>query len=197
MFIQNDQKLRFLYPGFFPDAGIRILGELSGFLKSTYLDSTCSGEFLDAKIFLDKFCPGSGFALNQSISDIFLSISLMITQNDLKLRFFMTQTSPGYRNPDFGYTVRFFKKYIFGFYMLWGVSGCKNFPRQISSRIRFCPKLAIFRHFGLLWISIACLGLFCVRVLKILGLFEISNQPYKHTKIYKLITLFTIRLTFL
>ena len=136
---------------------------LSGFLKSTYLESTLNGELPDVKNFPDKFRPGSGFALNRSISDIFLSSSLMLIQNDQKLKFFMSWTFPGRQNPDFGYTVRFFKKYIFGFYMLWGVSGCKNFPRQISSRIRFCPKLAIFRHFGLLWISIACSGLFITR----------------------------------
>ena len=56
------RNLGFLCPGFFPDAAIRILGELSGFWKSIYLDSTC----------YEKFRPGSGFALNWSFLDIFL-----------------------------------------------------------------------------------------------------------------------------
>ena len=38
---------------------------------------------------------------------------------------------PGSRNPVFCPVVRFFKKYIFGIYMLWGVSWCKNFPGLI------------------------------------------------------------------
>ena len=49
------RNLGFLYPGFFPDARIRILGALSGFFKCIYLGSTWSGEFLDAKIFPYKF----------------------------------------------------------------------------------------------------------------------------------------------
>ena len=49
----------------FPDSGIRILGKLSGFLKSIYLDCTCYVEFPDAKYFAEKssfgirFCPES------------------------------------------------------------------------------------------------------------------------------------------
>ena len=31
--------------------------------------------------------------------------------------------------------------------MLWGVSGYKNFPGKISSRILFCPESIILRHF--------------------------------------------------
>ena len=54
---------------------------------------------------------------------------------------------PGSRNPVFCPVVRFFKMYIFGIYILWGVSWCKNFPGPILSGIRFCPKLIIFRHF--------------------------------------------------
>ena len=37
---------------------------------------TCYGEFRDAKIFPDQFCPGSGFALNRSFFDVFLNLSL-------------------------------------------------------------------------------------------------------------------------
>ena len=55
---------------------------------------------------------------------------------------------PGSRNPVFCPVVQFFKKYIFGIYMLWGVSGCKKFPGQILSGIRFLPKSIIFRHFS-------------------------------------------------
>ena len=55
---------------------------------------------------------------------------------------------PGFRNPVFCSVVWFFKKFIFGIYMLWGGSWCKNFPGQILSGIRFCPKSIIFRHFS-------------------------------------------------
>ena len=48
--------------------------------------------------------------------------------------------SPRCQNPVFYPVVRFFKKYIFGIYLLWGVSRCKNFPRQILSGIRFLQK---------------------------------------------------------
>ena len=48
----------FLCPGFFPDPGIRILGALSGFLKSINLNSTCYGEFPEAKNFPNKFLFG-------------------------------------------------------------------------------------------------------------------------------------------
>ena len=48
-----------------PDSGIRFFVQLSGFSKSAYSESTCYGEFQDAKIFQDKFSPGSGFALNR------------------------------------------------------------------------------------------------------------------------------------
>ena len=65
-----------------PDPGIRFFVQLSGFSKSTYLESICYGEFPDAKIFPDKICPGSGFALNPSFSDIFLNLLLMFIQND-------------------------------------------------------------------------------------------------------------------
>ena len=61
-----------------PDPRIR----LSGFLKSTYLESKLNRELPDAKNFPDKFRPESGFALNRSISDIFLSSSLMLIQNN-------------------------------------------------------------------------------------------------------------------
>ena len=47
-FIQSDQKLRFFMSRIFPDTYIRILGVLSGFLKSVYLDATCYGEFPEA-----------------------------------------------------------------------------------------------------------------------------------------------------
>ena len=46
------------------------------------MESTYYGEFLDAKILPDKFCPGSGFALNRSFSDIFLILSYQFIQND-------------------------------------------------------------------------------------------------------------------
>ena len=77
---------------------------------------------------------------------------------------------PRSRNPVFCPVVWFFKKYIFGIYILWGVSGCKNFTGQILSGIRFYPKLIIIRHFSyfvttfwLRWSSIACSGLFMKR----------------------------------
>ena len=134
-----------IYANFYvPDPGIRFFVRQSGFSKSTYLESTCYGEFPETKIFPDKISPGSGFALNQSFSDIFLNLSLMFIQNDQKLRFFISQIFPGHQNPEFGCTVRFFKMYIFGPYMVWEVSGCKNFPVQISSGIRFCPEIRIF-----------------------------------------------------
>ena len=53
-----------------PDPGIRFFVRLSGFSKSTYLESTCYGEFPDAKNFPEKFCPGSGFALNGSFLNV-------------------------------------------------------------------------------------------------------------------------------
>ena len=49
----------------FPDAGIRFFGQLSGFSKSTYLESACYGEFPDAKIFQEKFGLELGFAPKQ------------------------------------------------------------------------------------------------------------------------------------
>ena len=42
-------------------SGIRFCFKMSGFSKSTYLESTRYGDFPDAKIFPDKICPGSGF----------------------------------------------------------------------------------------------------------------------------------------
>ena len=39
-------------------------------------------KFLDAKISPNKFCPGSGFALNLSFLDIFLELSLVFNQNN-------------------------------------------------------------------------------------------------------------------
>ena len=65
-----------------PDPKIRFFVRLSGFSKSAYLESTCYGEFPDAKIFPDKFCPGSGFALNSPFSDIFHNLSHMYIQSD-------------------------------------------------------------------------------------------------------------------
>ena len=62
------RNLGFLYPRYFPDTRIRNLGALSGFLKFIYLDPTWSGKFLDAKIFLYKFRPGSGFAPKSGFS---------------------------------------------------------------------------------------------------------------------------------
>ena len=55
---------------------------LSGFSNSIYLETTCYGEFPGAKNFPDKIHPGSGFAINQSFSDIFPNLSLMFIQND-------------------------------------------------------------------------------------------------------------------
>ena len=137
-----------------PDPGIRFFVRLSGFSKSTYLESTCYGEFLGAKNFSDKFCPGSGFALNQSFSDTFLNFSLTFIQNYQKLSFFISRIS---QNSDFGYTVRFLNKYIFGLYVVWGVSGCKNFPMQISSWLQFCPEIRILYHcYGVLQPDQAC-----------------------------------------
>ena len=46
-----------------PVPGIRFFVRLAGFSKSTYLEPTLYGEFPDVKIFPDKFCLGSGFAL--------------------------------------------------------------------------------------------------------------------------------------
>ena len=54
---------------------------------------------------------------------------------------------PGSRNPVFCPVVRFFKKYIIGIYMLWEVSGGKNFPRQIWSGVRFCSERMVFQYF--------------------------------------------------
>ena len=51
----------FLGPSIFPDAGIRIYGQKSGFPKSAFLESTCYGEFFDTIFFPDKISPGSGF----------------------------------------------------------------------------------------------------------------------------------------
>ena len=56
---------------------------------------------------------------------------------------------PGSRNPVFCPVVRFFKKYIFGIYMLGGVSGCKKFPGQIWSGVRFCSETMVFQYFSL------------------------------------------------
>ena len=111
----------------------------SGFLKNTYLESTCHGEFPD------KLCAGSSFSLNRSF---FFNLSLIFIQNDQNLRVFNVSDFPGRWNLHFGCTVQFFKKYIFRLYMLWGVSGSKNFPGQNQSGIRFCPKSIIFRHFS-------------------------------------------------
>ena len=54
------------------------------------------------------------------------------------------------RFPESGFcpVVRFFKKCIFGIYMLWGVSRCKNFLRQNLSGNRFCSKRMVFQHFS-------------------------------------------------
>ena len=60
----------------------------------------------------------------------------------------MSLNFPGRRNPDFLSKFRFFKKGIFGIYMLWGISGSKNFPGQIVSGIWFCPETVIFSHFS-------------------------------------------------
>ena len=43
--------------------------------------------------------------------------------------------------------VRFFKKYIFGIYMLWEVSGYKNFLGQNLSWNQFYQEPVIFQHF--------------------------------------------------
>ena len=50
---------------------------------------------------------------------------------------------PGSRNPVFCPVIRFFKKHIFGIYMLWGISGCKNFPGKICQGSGFARKLSI------------------------------------------------------
>ena len=55
---------------------------------------------------------------------------------------------PGFRNPVFFPVVRFLEKCIFGIYMLWWISECKNFPGQNLSGIRFCPETVIFSHFS-------------------------------------------------
>ena len=65
-----------------PDPGIRFFVRLSGFSKSAYSESTCYGEFQNAKIFPDKFSPGSGFALNSPFADIFLNLSHMYIQSE-------------------------------------------------------------------------------------------------------------------
>ena len=61
---------QFLCPGSWNPVFFR----LSGFSKSAYLESTCYGEFLDAKIFPDK-SPGSGFVRKLSFLAIFLNSS--------------------------------------------------------------------------------------------------------------------------
>ena len=78
-----------------PDSGIQFLVRLSGFSKSTHLESTCYGEFLDAKIFPDKLYPETDFDLNLSFSDLFFSVSLIFIQNDQNLRLFMSQIFTG------------------------------------------------------------------------------------------------------
>ena len=65
---------------------------------------------------------------------------------------------PGSRNPVFCPVIRFFEKYLFGIYMLWGVSGCKNFTGQILSGIRFYPKSIIIRHFSYFVTILDCYG---------------------------------------
>ena len=100
-----------------PDSGFFV--RMSGFLKSTYLESTYYGEFLNTKILLDKFCPGSGFALNRSFSDIFLILTLKFIQNYYKLRFYMSRIFPGCQNPNFCCTVRFLKSIYFPCFLFW------------------------------------------------------------------------------
>ena len=82
LYIQNNQKVRLLCPLHFPDPGIQIFSQNSGFSKSTYLESTCYEEFPDTKIFPDKFCPGSGFAPKRWFSNIFLIYDIFLIAMD-------------------------------------------------------------------------------------------------------------------
>ena len=113
------------------------------------------GRFLELHIFMDmefsSFCLsakiGSRCQIKKSdtIYKVYIIITFYLWCSNI---IFMTIKFPGLQIPVFCPVVRFFKKYIFGIYMLWGVSGCKNFTGQILSGIRFCPKLIIFRHFS-------------------------------------------------
>ena len=101
-------------------------GFLSGFPKSIYLD---------------RICLGSGFVLNQSFSDIFLNLSLVLIQNYQKLSFSKSRILPGCHNPDFGFPVRPVSKKVF----IW------------TQHVMGSPNAIIFQD---LWSSIACSGLF-------------------------------------
>ena len=52
----------------------------------------------------------------------------------------------GSGNPDYCPVVRFFKKFILGTYMSWGVSGCKHLPDKMSG-IPFLPLIGHFPAF--------------------------------------------------
>ena len=69
---------------------------------------------------------------NEAFSTFFLihAYTYVCTpQNDQKLMVFMPLTFPGCRNPVFWSTDDLFlKKYLFGIYILWEVSGSKYFP---------------------------------------------------------------------
>ena len=56
--------------------------------------------------------------------------------------------SPGFRNPDFCPVVRFFKNYIFGSCMSWGVS---QFKKKFRANFVGDPVLPKIGYFQILW----------------------------------------------
>ena len=56
--------------------------------------------------------------------------------------------SPGFRNPDFCLVVRFFKNYIFGSCMSWGVS---QFKKKFRANFVGDPVLPKIGYFQILW----------------------------------------------
>ena len=76
-----------------PDPGIRFFVRLSGFSKSTYLESTCHGEFLDAKIFPEKL-----------VLQYFPLYIIYIHTKQSENKIFMSLTFP--RTPESGFSVK-------------------------------------------------------------------------------------------
>ena len=127
---------QFLCPGHWNPVFFR----LSGFSKSTYLESTCYGEFPDAKIFPDKICPGSGLA-------IFLNCSNMSTQNNQKLRFLCLKLFPDAGIQIFCQNSSFSKSAYLEPTCYEEFTQIKISPEQILSRIRFCPEQSFLNLF--------------------------------------------------
>ena len=58
-----------------PDVRIWFFWPKSGFLKTPFLKSTAHKNFFGKKIFPDKICPGSGFALKRPVFQILFNPS--------------------------------------------------------------------------------------------------------------------------